>query len=56
MGSLSGLVVFGVLWKKASDKVWYFDSDNDPVSLKSIFSFPWLVCLFVLIIKLSGLF
>ncbi len=48
-GSLIGLVVFGVLWNRASDKVWYMDSDNAPVSLKSIVVFLWFVCLTVLI-------
>jgi len=48
-GSLIGLVVFGVLWNRASAKVCYMDSDNAPVSLKSIFAFLWLVCLAILI-------
>jgi hypothetical protein len=48
-GSLIGLVVFAVLWNRASAKVWYMDSDNAPVSFKSIFAFLWLVCLAVLI-------
>ena len=48
-GSLNGLVVFGVLWNRASAKVWYMDSDNAPVSLKSIVVFLWFVCLAVLI-------
>ena len=48
-GSLCGLVVFGVLWNRASAKVWYMDSDNAPVSFKSIFAFLWFVCLAVLI-------
>ncbi|MCK5499166.1 MAG: hypothetical protein KAI15_02530 [Gammaproteobacteria bacterium] len=49
VGSLIGLVVFGVLWNKASAKVWYMDSDNSPVSLKSIVAFLWLICLVVII-------
>ena len=49
IGSLIGLVVFAVLWNRASAKVWYMDSDNAPVSFKSIFAFLWLVCLAVLI-------
>lgn len=49
-GSLIGLVVFGVLWNRASAKVWYMDSDNAPVSFKAIFSFLWCVC-FVILIK-----
>ena len=39
VGSLIGLVVFGVLWNKSSDKVWYMDVDNAPVSFKAIFFF-----------------
>ena len=49
LASLIGLVVFGVLWSKASPRVWYYDSDNDPVSLKSVFGLLWLVCLATLI-------
>jgi hypothetical protein len=49
LGSLIGLVVFGVLWNRASAKVWYMDSDNAPVSLKSIVAFLWFVCLAILI-------
>jgi hypothetical protein len=52
VGSLIGLVVFGVLWNKVSAKGWYMDSDNATVSLKSIIAFLWLVCLLVLIMKL----
>ena len=48
-GSLIGLVVFGVLWNRESAKVCYMDSDNAPVSFKSIFAFLWLVCLTILI-------
>ncbi len=48
-GSLIGLVVFAVLWNRASAKVWYMDSDNAPVSFKAIFAFLWCVCLAVLI-------
>jgi len=48
-GSLIGLVVFAVLWNRASAKVWYMDSDNAPVSFKVIFAFLWFVCLAVLI-------
>ena len=48
-GSLIGLVVFAVLWNRASAKVWYMDSDNAPVSFKAIFAFLWFVCLAVLI-------
>jgi hypothetical protein len=48
-GSLIGLVVFAVLWNRASAKVWYMDADNAPVSFKSIFAFLWFVCLVVLI-------
>jgi len=36
-GSLIGLLVFAVLWNRASAKVWYMDTDNAPVSLKLIF-------------------
>ena len=50
--ALAGLAVFGLLWSRASSKVWYYDSDNDPVSLKSIFGLLWLVCLFVLLMQL----
>jgi len=48
-GSLIGLVVFAVLWNRASAKVWYMDSDNAPVLFKVIFAFLWFVCLAVLI-------
>ena len=48
-GSLIGLVVFAVLWNRASANVWYMDSDNAPVSFKAIFAFLWCVCLAVLI-------
>jgi len=48
-GSFIGLVVFGVIWNRASAKVWYMDSDNAPVSLKSIVAFLWFVCLAILI-------
>jgi len=51
MGSLIGLVVFGALWCKSSDKIGYMDTDNEPVSLKSIAAFLWLVCLVVLVYK-----
>lgn len=47
--SLIGLVIFGLLWSKASSRVWYYDSDNDPVSLKSVFGLFWMVCLVTLI-------
>lgn len=46
---LFGLVIFGYLWGKASPKVWYMDSDNDPVSLKTIIGLIWLVCLVTLV-------
>jgi len=49
IGSLVGLVVFAVLWNRASAKVWYMDADNASVSFKSIFAFLWFVCLAVLI-------
>ncbi len=49
MGSLIGLLVFGVLWNRVSAEAWYMDTDNAPVSLKSIFAFLWFVCLAVLI-------
>jgi len=52
IASLIGLVVFGALWVKASDKVWYIDTDNDPVSFKSIISLLWMICLCVLILKI----
>jgi hypothetical protein len=51
VGSFIGLVVFGVLWNKSSDKVWYMDVDNAPVSFKAIFSFLWIICLLVLVLK-----
>jgi hypothetical protein len=44
-----GLLALGVLWKKASAKVWYMDSDNAPVSLKAIVGFLWMICLVTLI-------
>ena len=49
LSCLIGLVLFGVLWRKASAKVWYYDADNDPVSLKSICGMIWLVCLVTLV-------
>lgn len=51
-GSLIGLDVPGLLWSSASAKVLYMDSDNEPVSLKSIVAFLWLICLLVLICQL----
>ena len=53
IGSMIGLVIFGVLWKYASDKVWYYDADNDPVSLRTVVAYIWLVCLVVLLMKLA---
>lgn len=44
-----GLVVSGTLWRVASSRVWYIDSDNDQVSFKSIFGWIWMVCLVTLI-------
>ncbi|MCH8846246.1 MAG: hypothetical protein IIC11_05845 [Proteobacteria bacterium] len=52
VGSLIRLVVPGLLWNSASAKVLYMDSDNEPVSLKSIVAFLWLICLLVLICQL----
>ena len=48
-GRLISLLVFGVLWNRASAKVWYMDSYNAPFSLKSIVAILWFVCLVVLI-------
>lgn len=49
VGSLAGLVIFGYLWKIASPRALYMDSDNDPVSWKSICGYLWLMSLVVLI-------
>ena len=46
---IAGLIVFGYLWTKASPRVWYHDSDNEPVSMKAVVGFLWLVCLATLI-------
>lgn len=53
IGSLLGLLLFGVLWKVSSGKVLYYDSDGDPVSPKSFFSVLWLICLVVLVMNVS---
>lgn len=50
--SLTGLVLFGVLWKVSPGKAWYYDTDNDPVSMRSIMALFWLICLFVLLMKI----
>ena len=49
LSCLVGIVVFGILWRKASARVWYYDSDNDPVSLKAVCGLVWLVCLVILV-------
>jgi len=49
VGCLAGLVIFGYLWKKASPKTLYMDSDNVPVSWKSICGFLWIICLVILV-------
>ena len=49
LACLAGLVVFGLLWKKASPKTLYMDTDNDPVSWKSIFGYLWIISLAILV-------
>ena len=49
VGSLIGLLVFGFLWRRASSSTLYIDSDNDPVSWKSIFGWLWILCLVILV-------
>ena len=49
LSCLAGLLVFGWLWGKASAKTLYMDSDNDPVSWKSICGLLWIMCLVILI-------
>ncbi len=48
-GCIAGLIIFGYLWKKASPKVWYYDSDNEPVSMKAVIGLLWMVCFVTLI-------
>ena len=52
IGSLIGLLVFGVLYRKAPDTLWYTDLDNAPVSMKAVFGVLWWICLTVLFMKL----
>lgn len=52
LASLAGLIIFGFLWTKASSKIWYYDSDNDPVSPKAVIGLLWMVCLFILLMRL----
>ena len=53
VGSLIGLIVFGMLYRQAPDKVWYIDLDNAPVSMKAVFGLLWWICLIVLFMKLT---
>ena len=55
IGSAAGLLVFGVLYRKASARIWYMDSDNAPVSMKAVIGFLWWICLTVLAMKLFGI-
>jgi len=52
--ALIGLAVFSWIWKRASSRTWYIDSDGDPVSARAIVGLAWMVCLLVLVMRLTG--
>ena len=46
-----GCVLFGVLYRFASDRVWYRDEEGDGVSARSVCGYLSLICLVVLVAK-----
>jgi hypothetical protein len=47
-----GLVVFGFLYRRAPNRVWYLDQEGDGVSARSVCGYLALICLVVLIAKI----
>lgn len=46
-----GFVVFGFLYRRATNRVWYLDQEGDGVSARSICGYLALISLVVLVAK-----
>ena len=47
--SFIGFVVFGLLFRRAPDRIWYHDEEGDGVSARSVCGYLALICLAVFI-------
>jgi hypothetical protein len=47
-----GCLVFGFLYRRAPNHVWYLDQEGDGVSARSVCGYMTLICLVVLVAKL----
>ncbi|MFH2052556.1 MAG: hypothetical protein ABIK96_08835 [bacterium] len=47
-----GFVFFGILYRRAPDRVWYLDEEGDGVSARSVCGYLALICLVILAAQL----
>ncbi|MCB1183942.1 hypothetical protein KDM41_10950 [bacterium] len=51
---LVGATLCGVLYPRASRRVWWIDQDGDGVTARRVCGFFGLLCAFILVLKVTG--